>query len=158
MTIDATFWVMISFFAFLGLLVYFKIPRNSSRKATFGEIALVFETTRTANIIAVSDCTCWTVNRDEFAAIMTNSNKQIYIDRYDSIIDSCYPIIQVQLTLVIIYANFSRSTFLRKIEFLNHLSDYEVAKIAHVAWDESYKKGEFIVKEKDNIQTTRVLH
>ena len=28
MTIDATFWVMISFFAFLGLLVYFKIPQK----------------------------------------------------------------------------------------------------------------------------------
>ena len=26
--IDATFWVMISFFAFLGLLVYFKIPQK----------------------------------------------------------------------------------------------------------------------------------
>ena len=26
MTIDATFWVMISFFAFIGLLVYFNIP------------------------------------------------------------------------------------------------------------------------------------
>ena len=28
MTIDATFWVMISFFIFLGLLVYFKIPQK----------------------------------------------------------------------------------------------------------------------------------
>ena len=28
MTIDATFWVMISFFAFIGLLVYFKIPQK----------------------------------------------------------------------------------------------------------------------------------
>ena len=28
MMIDATFWVMISFFAFLGLLVYFKIPQK----------------------------------------------------------------------------------------------------------------------------------
>jgi len=26
--IDATFWVMISFFAFIGLLVYFKIPQK----------------------------------------------------------------------------------------------------------------------------------
>ena len=26
MTIDATFWVMISFFVFMGLLIYFKIP------------------------------------------------------------------------------------------------------------------------------------
>ena len=28
MTIDATFWVMISFFAFLGLLKYFKVPQK----------------------------------------------------------------------------------------------------------------------------------
>ena len=28
MTIDATFWVMISFFVFIGILVYFKIPQK----------------------------------------------------------------------------------------------------------------------------------
>ena len=28
MTIDATFWVMISFFAFIGLLIYFKVPQK----------------------------------------------------------------------------------------------------------------------------------
>ena len=28
MTIDATFWVMISFFIFIGLLMYFKIPQK----------------------------------------------------------------------------------------------------------------------------------
>jgi F-type H+-transporting ATPase subunit b len=28
MTIDATFWVMISFFAFIGLLIYFNIPQK----------------------------------------------------------------------------------------------------------------------------------
>jgi len=28
MTIDATFWVMISFFVFVGLLIYFKIPQK----------------------------------------------------------------------------------------------------------------------------------
>ena len=28
MTIDATFWVAISFFLFFGLLVYFKIPQK----------------------------------------------------------------------------------------------------------------------------------
>mgnify|MGYP001460488227 CR=1 FL=1 len=35
MTIDATFWVMISFFIFIGLLVYFKIPQKI--KATLNE-------------------------------------------------------------------------------------------------------------------------
>ena len=28
MAFDATFWVAISFFIFIGLLVYFKIPQN----------------------------------------------------------------------------------------------------------------------------------
>ena len=28
MMIDATFWVMVSFFAFVGLLVYFKVPQK----------------------------------------------------------------------------------------------------------------------------------
>ena len=28
MTIDSTFWVMISFFIFIGLLIYFKIPQK----------------------------------------------------------------------------------------------------------------------------------
>ena len=28
MIIDATFWVMISFFVFIGLLIYFKIPQK----------------------------------------------------------------------------------------------------------------------------------
>ena len=28
MTIDATFWVMISFFGFIGLLIYFQIPQK----------------------------------------------------------------------------------------------------------------------------------
>ena len=28
MTIDATFWVMVSFFLFIGLLLYFQIPRK----------------------------------------------------------------------------------------------------------------------------------
>ena len=28
MMIDATFWVMVSFFSFIGLLIYFKIPQT----------------------------------------------------------------------------------------------------------------------------------
>ena len=31
MTIDATFWVMISFFIFIGLLIYFQIPQKIKR-------------------------------------------------------------------------------------------------------------------------------
>ena len=35
MIIDATFWVMISFFVFVGLLIYFKLPQKI--KATLDE-------------------------------------------------------------------------------------------------------------------------
>ena len=35
MTIDATFWVMISFFLFVGLLIYFQIPQKVEK--TLGE-------------------------------------------------------------------------------------------------------------------------
>ena len=35
MTIDATFWVLISFFVFVGLLIYFKLPQKI--KATLDE-------------------------------------------------------------------------------------------------------------------------
>ena len=35
MMIDATFWVMISFFVFVGLLIYFKLPQKI--KATLDE-------------------------------------------------------------------------------------------------------------------------
>ena len=40
MMIDATFWVMISFFAFIGLLVYFQIPQKikSTLDANIGSI------------------------------------------------------------------------------------------------------------------------
>ena len=38
MTIDATFWVAISFFIFLGVLIYLKIPHkiNNSLRLTIG--------------------------------------------------------------------------------------------------------------------------
>ena len=40
MTIDATFWVAISFFIFLGILIYLKIPQkiNDSLNGKIGEI------------------------------------------------------------------------------------------------------------------------
>ena len=43
--------------------------------------------------------------------------------------------------------NAFRSTFLRRVPILKHLSDYEVAKIAHVAERETYDNGQFIIRE-----------
>ena len=45
------------------------------------------------------------------------------------------------------HENTFRSTFLRRVPILKHLSDYEVAKIAHVAERETYDNGQFIIRE-----------
>ena len=39
MIIDATFWVMVSFFAFLGLLVYFKVPKKIKKEIVTQKVA-----------------------------------------------------------------------------------------------------------------------
>jgi len=89
--------------------------------STFGEIALLFNTARTANVIATTKAVIWSIDRTEFTAIMQNTNETNYIER---------------------------STFLRRVPILKHLSDYEVAKIAHVAERETYESGQFIIREK----------
>ncbi len=50
--------------------------------ATLGEIALLFNTKRTANVIALNNCTIWSINRSQFKKIMQNTNETEYIDRY----------------------------------------------------------------------------
>ena len=49
----------------------------SPKKApvTFGEIALLFNTPRTASIKALDHCVAWTINRYEFSAIISSLNK-----------------------------------------------------------------------------------
>ena len=49
--------------------------------ATFGEIALLFNTTRTANIIALKQAVIWSIDRSEFNTIMKNTNENSYIER-----------------------------------------------------------------------------
>ena len=49
--------------------------------STFGEIALLFNTKRTANIIAIAECMIWSIDRRKFKKIMQNTNENEYIDR-----------------------------------------------------------------------------
>ena len=50
--------------------------------STFGEIALLFNTVRTANVIAMKKSIIWSIDRSEFTAIMQNTNETNYIERY----------------------------------------------------------------------------
>ena len=80
--------------------------RELEAPVTFGEIALLFNTPRTASVRALTKCTTWTINRFEFSSIISSVNKHIYVER---------------------------SAFLREVKFLSHLSDYDIAKIANIA-------------------------
>ena len=52
MMVDATFWVMISFFVFIGLLVYFKIPQKIKITSDFGKYNTEnFDTIFSQNVI-----------------------------------------------------------------------------------------------------------
>jgi len=106
------------------------VLRSVSAPVTFGEIALLFNTPRTASIQALEHCVAWTINRYEFSAIISSLNKSIYVER---------------------------SAFLRDVHFLSHLSDYDIAKIANLAKDGKYTKHKFIVKEGDDGDTFFIL-
>ena len=57
--------------------------KKMSAPATFGEIALLFNTKRTANIIANHECLIWSIDRRRFKKIMQNTNENEYIERYN---------------------------------------------------------------------------
>ena len=52
------------------------VLRSVSAPVTFGEIALLFNTPRTASIQALEHCVAWTINRYEFSAIISSLNKE----------------------------------------------------------------------------------
>jgi len=104
--------------------------RDMEAPVTFGEIALLFNTPRTATIKATSACLAWTIDRYVFSSIVSTMNKNLYVER---------------------------SAFLREIKFLSNLSDYDIAKIANIATDGEYKKDEFVVKEGESGETFFIL-
>ena len=57
------------------------ISRLTPAASTFGEIALLFNTARTANVIATARSVIWSIDRTEFTAIMQNTNETNYIER-----------------------------------------------------------------------------
>ena len=69
-------------------------------------------------------------------------------DASRSIIWHIFDLFPVNFRASLLKIIFFRSTFLRRVPILKHLSDYEVAKIAHVAEKETYDAGQYIVREK----------
>ena len=88
----------------------------------FGELALMYNAPRAASIIALEDSTLFSLDRDTFNNIV----KTATIRRRET------------------YENF-----LKKVEILADLEDYERAKLCDCLKTEKFEKGDFVIKEGD---------
>jgi cAMP-dependent protein kinase regulator len=90
------------------------------RGDVFGELALMYNAPRAASIIALEEATLFSLDRDTFNNIV----KTATIRRRET------------------YENF-----LKKVEILSELEDYERAKLCDCLKTEKFDKGDFIIKE-----------
>ena len=71
MTIDATFWVMISFFLFIGLLIYFQIPQKIRKTLEENILSIknqIEDYIKKSDDFTKSENTMLSVKIDQFAA------------------------------------------------------------------------------------------
>lgn len=96
--------------------------KHYQRGDVFGELALMYNAPRAASIIALEESTLFSLDRDTFNNIV----KTATIRRREA------------------YENF-----LKKVEILADLEDYERAKLCDCLKTEKFEKGDFVIKEGD---------
>ena len=89
---------------------------------SFGELALLYDAPRAANIVASTDVVLWSLDRNTFNHIIKNAVQQKR-EKYES--------------------------FLESVELLKSLDKNEKTKLSDVLKEEWFEKGDFIIKEGD---------
>jgi cAMP-dependent protein kinase regulator len=112
-----------------GELDCFKIIENEEKHIkvylpgdTFGELALLYNAPRAATIIAKTDCNLWALDRETFNYIVKNSAIQRRENHYN---------------------------FLKSVEILSSMNDYEVSQMSDALKIKSFKAGEYIIRQGD---------
>lgn len=94
--------------------------KNYEPGEVFGELSLLYNVPRAATIVATEASVCFSLDRDTFNHIVKNAAMK-QREKYDA--------------------------FLNKIEILQELEPYERSKLCDCLETETFKKGEFVIKQ-----------
>ncbi len=90
---------------------------------TFGELALLYNAPRAATIIAKTDCALWALDRETFNHIVKNSAIKRRENHYQ---------------------------FLKSVEILSSMNDYEISQMSDALKTTIFKAGEYIIRQGDD--------
>jgi len=99
-----------------------KVVKTCTAGDVFGELALLYNCPRAANVVAKDHCVCWQLDRETFNHVVKNAavNRR---NRYDD--------------------------FLKSVTLISSLGAYERSQIADALKSETFSKGSVIVKQDD---------
>jgi len=99
-----------------------KVVKTCSDGDVFGELALLYNCPRAADVLAKNECICWQLDRDTFNQIVKDAAVKRR-ETYDK--------------------------FLQSVTLLSTIDAYERSQIADALIPETFKEGESIVKQND---------
>merc|ERR1719359_264723 len=99
-----------------------KVVKVVNEGDVFGELALLYNCPRAANVVAKNQCVCWQLDRDTFNNIVSDSAMKRR-ERYDK--------------------------FLQSVTILSSVDAYERSQIADSLVSETFSAGQYVVKQDD---------
>lgn len=97
-----------------------KVVKVVNEGDVFGELALLYNTPRAANVVAKDECVCWQLDRDTFNNIVKDASVKRR-EKYDA--------------------------FLKSVTLLSSVDAYERSQISDALKPETFSKGDTIVKQ-----------
>jgi len=99
-----------------------KVVKVVNEGDVFGELALLYNCPRAANVVAKADCVCWQLDRDTFNNIVKDASVRRR-EKYDS--------------------------FLKSVTLLATIDAYERSQVSDALKPEKFQKGETVVKQEE---------
>jgi cAMP-dependent protein kinase regulator len=97
-----------------------KVVKTVNEGDVFGELALLYNCPRAANVVAKEECVCWQLDRDTFNNIVKDSSVRRR-EKYDA--------------------------FLQSVTLLSSIDAYERSQVSDALKAETFSKGDVIVKQ-----------